>query len=130
MDYACAQGFSSEGSNQWRVPVALQIVPAAGLSLGMIPLRESPRWLARNGRHEEALRNLAYIRHDEDSNPSQETRDEYAQIRDSTESELLEAGTFKLKELWLPRYRKRVAIGLAVMVGQQLSGTTVFTYVS
>ena len=93
----------------------------------MIPLRESPRWLAIKGRHEEALNNLAYIRLDDAVGP--ETRDEYNEIRDNIGALEMEAGGVRLKELWIPRNRKRVLIGLTLMVSQQLTGTTVFTYV-
>jgi Sugar (and other) transporter len=128
VDYACLQTISSDGHNQWRVPVAIQVAPSVILIVGMIPMRESSRWLARQGRHEQALRNLAYIRHE--SIPSQETEDEYFTIKESIELELLETEGVRLKELWLPRNRMRVLLGFAMMVAQQLTGTVVFTYVS
>jgi hypothetical protein len=128
VDYACAKGLDPEGHEQWRLPVALQIIPAAGLCFGMMPLRESPRWLARQGRHEEALANLSYIRQEKEI--SAECRAEFAEIKLSIEAERSESDGHQLKEIWLPRYRRRLAIGVAVIVCQQLSGTTVFTYVS
>lgn len=128
VDYACSEGFSPQGHEQWRVPVALQILPACGLCLGMIPAKESPRWLARNGRHEEALHNLAYIRMDPDIGP--QTTSEYDEIKSNIDALDEETQGIKLKQLLLPQYRVRLLIGVAIMVSQQLTGTTVFTYVS
>jgi len=47
------------GNNaQWRIPLAIQIIPAVGLLFGMFVLPYSPRWLAKQGRHEEARATL------------------------------------------------------------------------
>lgn len=48
-------GFSFvPNSAQWRVPVALQVVFAAIVLVGIIGLPESPRWLVNRGREQEA----------------------------------------------------------------------------
>ena len=39
---------------QWQIPLALQNLPALMLLIGMFYLPYSPRWLAKQGRHEEA----------------------------------------------------------------------------
>lgn len=93
----------------------------------MIPLKESPRWLMKKGRYDTALANLTYIRRE--TTPSLQTMEEYAEIKASVEAELLETDGVQVKEMWLPGNRKRVLLGFAVMVCQQLSGTIVFTYV-
>jgi len=51
--YLVDYGFAARGS--WRWMLGLAAVPGAILGLGMIPLPESPRWLARY-RHPEAAR--------------------------------------------------------------------------
>ncbi|KAL7416469.1 general substrate transporter, partial [Mrakia frigida] len=53
--YGC-QFLQNDG--QWRVPLAIQIVPAVILGAGMFVLPYSPRWLAQEGRHEEAMASL------------------------------------------------------------------------
>ena len=50
------------GHNQWLIPFAVQLIPAGGLLLGVIFIKESPRWLFIKGRRGEALRNLCWIR--------------------------------------------------------------------
>ncbi|OCF59457.1 galactose transporter [Kwoniella mangroviensis CBS 10435] len=47
----------------WRVPLGIQLVPAAVLFVGAIFLPFSPRWLMLKGREEECLTNLAMLRH-------------------------------------------------------------------
>jgi MFS family permease len=46
----------------WRLPLALQIVPALILGVGTIFLPFSPRWLVSKGREEEALQVLSRTR--------------------------------------------------------------------
>ncbi len=46
------------GSENWRLMLAGGVLPAAGLVAGMITLPNSPRWLIRMGRDEEARRIL------------------------------------------------------------------------
>lgn len=47
---------------QWQVPVGLQLAPGAILGLGMLLTKESTRWLAKVGRHEEAMKSLVWVR--------------------------------------------------------------------
>jgi len=53
--YGC--GFLNSTA-QFRVPLAIQIVPAVLLLLGMFILPYSPRWLVKKGRYEEARQTL------------------------------------------------------------------------
>jgi hypothetical protein len=61
--YAC--GFAPYGAFQWRFPLAVQIPPAIMLFIGLqFFLPDSPRWLIRNNRLEEALVAFKQIRGD------------------------------------------------------------------
>ncbi|KAK9458127.1 general substrate transporter [Dipodascopsis uninucleata] len=126
IDYGCEQGLSPEGHNQWRVPVALQLVPGTLLFLGAVLLPESPRWLAKVGRREQALKNLAYIRMLDEDDPV--LQQEYTDIIRSIEEEFAIAEGVTWKEMFGKAYRKRVLIGFLVMVAQQLTGTNALTY--
>ena len=51
-----------DSTKQWQIPVGLQLVPGAILGLGMLLTKESTRWLAKKGRHEEAMASLTWVR--------------------------------------------------------------------
>ncbi|KAJ7194408.1 sugar transporter [Mycena pura] len=46
----------------WQLPFGFQLVPAGIMLLGLLTIRESPRFLASVNRNEEALATLAYLR--------------------------------------------------------------------
>lgn len=62
IDYAVAKHISDDNTAQWQIPVGLQLVPGAILGLGMLVTKESTRWLAKKGRHDEALESLIWVR--------------------------------------------------------------------
>jgi sugar porter (SP) family MFS transporter len=47
---------------QWIIPFAIQLVPAGCLLIGALWIKESPRWLFVNGKREQAMKNLCWIR--------------------------------------------------------------------
>lgn len=47
---------------QWRIPFAVQLIPAGILLIGSIWVPESPRWLFVKNRREEALKVLCWLR--------------------------------------------------------------------
>ncbi|KAH6847045.1 general substrate transporter [Chaetomium sp. MPI-CAGE-AT-0009] len=48
--------------SQWLIPFAVQLIPGGMLFLGVFWIKESPRWLFANGRREEAMKILCWIR--------------------------------------------------------------------
>ncbi|KAL2146458.1 hypothetical protein VTI28DRAFT_3927 [Corynascus sepedonium] len=48
--------------SQWLIPFAVQLIPGGLLFLGVLWIKESPRWLFANGRRQEAMANLCWIR--------------------------------------------------------------------
>ena len=65
---------------QWRIPLAIQMVPAVVLFGGMFLLPYSPRWLASVGRDEEAKRALIRLHGGERSANMEVIEAEYAEI--------------------------------------------------
>ncbi|KAJ7597770.1 sugar transporter [Mycena floridula] len=52
----------------WQIPFGFQLVPAGIMLLGLLTVKESPRFLASVGKNDLALANLAYLRKEPASN--------------------------------------------------------------
>ena len=63
-------GCTGQSSASWRIPLALQILPALILGIGMIFYPDTPRWLLLQERDEEAFRALAKLRRFPSDHPS------------------------------------------------------------
>ena len=96
------------------------------LFIGLIFLKESPRWLVKQGRYEEATASLAYMRRDEVNDP--EVLREIADIRASVEEELALTEGVTWKECLLPGNRYRFAVAFTIFLCQQFSGTNSIGY--
>lgn len=55
-------GCNGQSEASWRIPLAIQILPAIILGLGMTFFPDSPRWLMMNERDEDALEALSKLR--------------------------------------------------------------------
>lgn len=62
VDYGVKVGMSGTDQAQWQIPIALQMVPAGILGLGMLTLKDSVRWYMYKGREQEAWDSLRWIR--------------------------------------------------------------------
>lgn len=85
LDYGVALHIP-ESTKQWRIPVGIQIIPGGLMLIGLIFLKESPRWLMKQGRHQKAVESLAWSRALEQDHP--DVVQELAEIRASIEEEL------------------------------------------
>lgn len=113
-------------TKQWRIPVAIQLIPGGLMLLGLFFLTESPRWLMKQGRHEEALRALAYIRNEPDT--SEYVQIEIAEIRASIEEELMMTEGITWREVLQKGNRYRFFLAFTIMFWQQFSGTNSIGY--
>ena len=116
-----------EGYNtaSWRVPWALQMLPAFFLFGMMILLPESPRWLARKDRWEEAHQVLALVHGKGDLNHpfvAYELQD----IKDMCEFERRHSNVTYL-DLFKPNMINRTLIGLFTQIWSQLTGMNVMS---
>ena len=115
-----------DGPAAWRIPWALQMVPAIILLVGLLFLPESPRWLARKDRWEEAQSVLALVHSKGDMN-SPFVHKEMTEIREMVEFERQNADVSYL-ELFKPHMINRTHIGVFVQIWSQLTGMNVMMY--
>ncbi|KIL63068.1 hypothetical protein M378DRAFT_80338 [Amanita muscaria Koide BX008] len=115
------QTYIPSGVNVWRIPFALQLIPAGIMCLGLLTVKESPRWLAYVGRHDEALRNLAYLRME--SIDSEEVVAEMSEIEAAILEEREARKGLGLKEAFFGKGNfVRFVIAFFIFVGQQFCG--------
>ncbi|KZO91790.1 putative high-affinity glucose transporter of the major facilitator superfamily [Calocera viscosa TUFC12733] len=111
-------------SAQWRIPIAFQFVPV-GIMLIFLPFcKESPRWLARKGRVEQSLLNLAWLRNT--ALTSTKLQDEFASILASVKHEREGRGNFR--ECFEKGNRIRFVIAFILFALQQFSGQNSVSY--
>lgn len=120
LDYGVALHIPAS-TKQWRVPVAIQLIPGGFMLIGLFFLKESPRWLMKKGRHSEAAESLAHIRCESVDSPEVVT--ELAEIRAAIEEELNATEGVTWRECLLPGNRYRFITGFVLMFWQQFSGT-------
>ncbi|EDU49897.1 ProP Permease of the major facilitator superfamily [Pyrenophora tritici-repentis] len=121
----------SGGAQVYIVPLAMQALPAVLLVGCMALNKESPRFLAKQDKWEEATSVLARIRNLPISHSY--VQDEIKDIADQLEHErmLVAGATIKdlLKEMFtIPGNRKRALISIALMICQQMTGTNAINY--
>lgn len=130
INYAVDRTISRGTQAQWIVPLGLQLLPGFLLFGGIILCPESPRWLARKDRWDEAHTVLTDIRK---LSPDHEyIAAELADIKQQVEerSKIRMSKTEMGKKLFEAGTRNRVAIGLLLMACQNLTGVNIITYYS
>jgi len=103
----------------WRWMFGLAVVPAAIFAGGMLFLPESPRWLAKRGRHEAARSVLSRIR-----SASQVD----AEMREIEESLLHSEEHGSLTDLRNPALRPALVVGIGLAIFQQVTGINTVIY--
>ncbi|CAE7123368.1 unnamed protein product [Rhizoctonia solani] len=134
INYIVDRTVSSNTKTQWIIPLALQMLPGLFLLLGAAFAPESPRWLAKKDNWDKARTNLHYLR--QLPLGSNYVEEELRGIREQIENEQLLAGEAgrsrwsSFKELFHKGTRNRVAIGLTLMMCQNMTGVNIITYYS
>lgn len=111
-------------ARQWQIPVGLQLVPGALLGLLMLTLKESVRWLAKNGRDEEAWQSLKWTRADD----SALVAEEFDEIKAGVAEESTVTEGLSFREITQKQNLFRFILGFAVFTGQQATGATALAY--
>ncbi|KAG6828154.1 hypothetical protein H0H92_009005 [Tricholoma furcatifolium] len=117
----------ASGPNIWRIPFGFQLVPAGIMVLGLLTVKESPRWLASVGRSEDAIRNLAYLRNERPDSP--EVIHEMAEIEAQIEEERAAREGLGWKEAFFGKGNLvRFLIAFFIFVLQQWGGQNSVSY--
>jgi MFS transporter, SP family, galactose:H+ symporter len=111
-----------DAENAWRMMFWAGFVPAIILFVGMLLVPESPRWLLTKGRNEEALKVLNQLR------TSDEALAEYNETLKLLEEEKLNKSSWM--ELFMPKLRIPLFIGIGIFAIQQFSGINAIIYYS
>ncbi|KAF9057903.1 general substrate transporter [Panaeolus papilionaceus] len=104
-----------QSSNSWRIPLAIQIVPAAILAAFAFLLPESPRWLIAQGRKEQALAILARY-HGNDDPDAPLVKLEWKEYEDSVKLDASDKRWWDYRELFNTR-NARYRTGMMLMMG-------------
>ncbi|KAJ3889960.1 general substrate transporter [Lentinula edodes] len=111
----------------WRIPFGLQLVPAGMMALGLLTVKESPRYLASIGRNEEAIDNLAYLRRSPADSESVVL--EMAEIQAAIQEERLARVSLGWREAFFGKGNAiRFLIAFMIFLLQQWSGQNSVTY--
>jgi MFS family permease len=113
-------------SRQWRIPLSIQIILGAIVLAGSFIIVESPRWLAKQNRWDEATKNLCYLRGATvDDN---ELKSELAEMHAQIEEEIAETSGRSIKELFQRRNFIRLMWGCGVSFFSIWCGQTAILY--
>lgn len=108
----------ARGDIQWRIPVGFQLAPI-GIMMCIIPfMKESPRWLAKKHRNDQALKNLAWIR--KTAIDDIDTYAEYCEIVAAVEEEDAAAAGRSWKEVFAKGNRIRFIIAILMLVHRDM----------
>jgi len=104
------------GTENWRLMFGLAAIPAVLLFAGMLFQQESPHWLIRQDRIDDARGVLKRVRNEEDIE---------AEISDVQEVSRKQAGS---RELLSPSVRPLLTVGVLLAVFQQITGINTVIY--
>lgn len=105
----------------WRWMLGVAVIPGAALAIGMLTVPHTPRWLVMRGRQDEAREVLERLRSsDEDADVDAELEE----IRRANDKE----SSSRIRDLFGPKIRPMLIVGLALAVFQQVVGVNTVIY--
>ncbi|TDZ28954.1 Quinate permease [Colletotrichum spinosum] len=117
INYACSLNREALGDWDWRMVVIFQILVPTIVCALLWSIPESPRWLIKKNKAEQAMRAMKSIR-----NTDEEAEQEILTIREAIEYEKEAISTNYTALFKDPSVRKRLFLTIILNVGQQLTG--------
>lgn len=115
-----------QSPSAWRITMGVGFIAPTVMAIGMLVMRESPRWEFRRGGETEAAKTLALVSGVPETHP--EVQNALHDIRENLEAEQA-GGAPKWYEIFTaPAMLRRVAIGMSLQALQQLTGANFFFY--
>ncbi|HEY6292104.1 MAG TPA: sugar porter family MFS transporter [Terriglobia bacterium] len=111
--------FALAGARDWRWMFMTAVFPAVILVVGMLFLPETPRWLARKGLRERALKEFHRL------GRSHEAEAELLEVEQALREEQEGFGA-----LFQPGFRMAVLVGVGLAIFQQITGINTIVYYS
>lgn len=115
-----------KGPVSWRTPIGLQLVFAVIVTLLVFGLPESPRWLAKRGREDEAVEVLCSVFDLQPSDPF--IQGEIEAIRAALSLEIGQQKVFSLFKKDILQTRRRVILAYMGLFMNQWSGINLVVY--
>ncbi|GKT64050.1 LOW QUALITY PROTEIN: MFS sugar transporter [Colletotrichum tofieldiae] len=116
-------------SAQWRIPLAIQNIPAIILAALTFMFPESPRWLGDKGRDQEMLKTLARLHSNNDVNDAF-VRAEYEQIKTAVELEHQQEARSYMDLFRSRSSFRRLFLCCAIQASVQMTGVSAIQYYS
>lgn len=124
-NYAIARAFPADTA--WRWMLGVQAAPAAVFFVLLFAIPESPRWLAKRGRTDEARRVLARVGEGGAPGADAELGAIAASLAEGRDGPVA-AGAAAHSRLFQPRYARPIALAITIAVLNQLSGINAVLY--
>ncbi|MFO1322911.1 MAG: sugar porter family MFS transporter [Burkholderiales bacterium] len=119
LSYLVDAALAAEG--HWRTMLGVSAVPAVLLLIAMIPAVESPRWLVKVGRRDDARAAIGRAR------PWIDPEVRLASIEQSLRDD---PGDASWREVFAPAWRRPLAVGVGLAIFQQITGINAIIYYS
>lgn len=118
------------GKISWRLQLGSAFIPAVPLVVGVFFCPESPRWLMKKGRFQQAFKSLLRLR----NSPLQAARDlyyVYCQLEEE-KAAIGESNYVKrfIELFTIPRVRRATIASFVVMLAQQMCGINIIAFYS
>lgn len=127
--YGAYKGFSPTDNRQWRLPLAIQCIPAAILGLLIFLFPESPRWLIDKNRASEGLATLAKLHaHGNEEDPW--VRAEFEQIQEQITFEHEHSAKSWGELVKTKSNFRRIFLCVALQASIQMTGVSAIQYYS